>query len=345
MKQRKILHLFCWDVKFVPPFIDFMRSRFDDGAHTFIICGDVREQDLADWSHTSSCPNVLNDFFKISIEMHKADKVILHGLFNGHLIYILALQSWLLKKCHWVIWGGDLYKHDLNCRGWRWYKDELLRNFVIARMGHLVTYVRGDYELARKWYGARGSYYECIMYQSNLCKEYEIPQKTSSSLTILIGNSADPANNHIEVFAKLLRFKDEDIRIIVPLSYGNEDYAKDIADTGRNFFGEKLSLLTELIPFQQYLELLGEVDIAVFNHKRQQAMGNIITLLGLGKTVYMRKDISSWSFLTGKGIKVFDVEKLGLVELSYEDKQENIKRIKGYFSPERLEKQLRGLLA
>jgi hypothetical protein len=34
------------------------------------------------------------------------------------------------------------------------------------------------------------------------------------------------------------------------------------------------------MPFDEYLNLLAKVDIVIFKHKRQQAMGNITTLLG-----------------------------------------------------------------
>jgi len=34
------------------------------------------------------------------------------------------------------------------------------------------------------------------------------------------------------------------------------------------------------MPLDEYLNLLAKIDIAIFNHKRKQAMGNITTLLG-----------------------------------------------------------------
>lgn len=37
-------------------------------------------------------------------------------------------------------------------------------------------------------------------------------------------------------------------------------------------------------------------------------MGNTITLLGLGKTVYMRSDTTQWQFFKEKEIVVGDVE-------------------------------------
>ena len=74
---------------------------------------------------------------------------------------------------------------------------------------------------------------------------------------------------------------------------------------GKELFGKKFIPLTEFMPFEKYLEFLGSIDIAIFLHKRQQAMGNIITLIGLGKKVYLRDDISTWNSLNEINLKVF----------------------------------------
>ena len=42
------------------------------------------------------------------------------------------------------------------------------------------------------------------------------------------------------------------------------------------------------LPLSDYLKILGKIDIAIFNHERQQAVGNITSLLGLGKKVYIK---------------------------------------------------------
>lgn len=47
---------------------------------------------------------------------------------------------------------------------------------------------------------------------------------------------------------------------------------------GKELFGEKFIPLTEFMTFEKYLEFLGSIDIAIFAHKRQQAMGNTITI-------------------------------------------------------------------
>jgi hypothetical protein len=343
MSQSRVLHLFGWDKKFVLPFRGFINEHFADGRHQFIIYGDVTEDDVPESSDTSVMPRVFNNIVALTKAMNKAEKIIIHGLFNNHLLYLLAMQPWLLKKCYWVIWGGDLYIHNAPVKDWRWGKNEFFRRLVIKRMGHLVTYIKGDYDLATEWYGAKGQYHECFMYPSNLYKDYAVPDKQYSGFNILVGNSADLSNNHLEVFDKLEVFKDQDIKIYAPLSYGNQAYAKKIIEEGKKKFGDKFKPLTDMMPFDQYLEFLGLIDVAIFNHKRQQAMGNTITLLGLGKTVYMRSDRTTWELFEDIDVKVFDVENIKLDLLDEKIKKDNQEKIKKHFSIDNYKKQLQEL--
>ena len=278
--------------------------------------------------------------------MQQADKVILHGLFDIKLVLILFFTPWLLKKCYWVVWGGDLYVHQLGERNWKWKIKEFFRRPVIKNMGNLVTYIEGDVELARKWYGAKGQYRECIMYLSNVYKELDIPESISEITNIQIGNSADPSNNHIEALEKLLPYKDDDICIYVPLSYGDQIHAKKVTAQGKKWFGGKFIPLTHFMPFEDYLGFLGSIDIAIFNHKRQQAMGNTITLLGLGKKVYIRSDVTQWDFFQELGFEVSDISQIEST-LSESDKQSalsNSIKIKSYFSKENLLNQLEAFM-
>lgn len=88
------------------------------------------------------------------------------------------------------------------------------------------------------------------------------------------------------------------------------------------------------MPFEEYLGLLAKIDIAILNHKRQQAMGNITTLLGLGKKYILgdRDDITSWKFCLDHEFKVFKISKDFVDELftpiSIENKSKNISNVK-----------------
>jgi hypothetical protein len=215
---------------------------------------------------------------------------------------------------------------------------EYMRAFCIKRFGGLITYLKGDYELVKKWYKAKGKYYECFMYPSNLYKEVDltIRDKEENKIYIQIGNSADPSNNHKEIIDKLKEHKEKNIEIICPLSYGNREYAEEIKILGENIFGNKFIALMDFIKFEEYLKILSKVDIAIFNHRRQQAMGNTITLLGLGKKIYIRNDVSQWELFNEKGIKVFDNNTIELKKIDYNTKKNNQRIVRRYFSEENL---------
>lgn len=334
MSEGKILHICPLD-KFIPPFIAFIKKNFDFDQHIFVLLGDIEKFPV------ELCGNVIHIkkrteascLFRLA---YGARKIILHSIFIPKVVIFLAAQPWLLKKCYWVMWGGDLYHYKLRKRDLKHNGYELIRAFVIKRIGHFVTYVKGDYELAKKWYGITGEYNNCLMYQSNLYKEYSVPLKQGSAINILIGNSADPTNNHIALFEKLEPYKGQDIMVYCPLSYGQADYAERMAKTGKKLFGEKFVPLFDFIPFDKYLELLGEIDVAVFAHRRQQAMGNTITLLGLGKKVYLHSDVMQWKFFSELGVFVFDIEKFDINQLGTDEISNNKKIIADYFSERKL---------
>jgi len=339
-----IAHIAVGD-KFIEPFIQFIENHFDSKDHLFLI-SPMALYKVKPRSNVVMLDERMGRLRKMaewSKAMNKADKIILHGLFDIRIINLLCLQPWLLKKCYWVMWGGDLYHYKLRGRGIRSDIQEAKRAFVIKRMGHLVTYIKGDYELAQKWYGARGEYHTCLMYPSNLYKDYVVPPKQGDTVNILVGNSADPTNNHAEIFEKLMPNKDQNIRIICPLSYGIAEYSDRIVKLGAKLFGDKFSPLLDFMPFENYMELLGQIDVAVFAHKRQQAMGNTITLLGLGKKIYMRSDVTSWTIFNEQGIKVFDVDKLDLKPIEEDLRKKNQARIKSIFNEVALVGQLHSI--
>ena len=337
----KILHI-AEPQTFTQPFFSLIEKNFEVKDHAILSYGKSNgwSVDLKIAHKTSFGSRWAFCFLNSARE---AEKIILHGLWNSRLIVLLALHPSILKKCYWVIWGGDLYSHSMEKRNLKWYASELFRRPVIQSMGHLITYVQGDVELARKWYGAVGQYHECIMYTSNVYRDYAIKEQPRAVVNIQIGNSAYPSNNHLEILENLKSFRDQNIAIYAPLSYGNQAYAKTVIAAGNAIFGDKFKPMTNFIPFEQYLEFLGKIDIAVFAHKRQQGMGNTITLLGLGKKVYMRSDVTPWATFDGIGVKIFDFPNIDLIPINNEVMSKNITQIKNNFSEKMLINQLKSI--
>ena len=117
-------------------------------------------------------------------------------------------MPWLLKKSYWFIWGSDLYAYTLRKASFNRRLWEIVRYLIIRNIGNLVTYIPGDIKLARQWYKARGRYHECLMYSSNVVANEgnnlpKIKLAKNNELYLLIGNSGDPSNNHLEIFEML----------------------------------------------------------------------------------------------------------------------------------------------
>lgn len=342
-----VLHVLTRD-KFTESFIGFVEEHDIDFARQLFFCVGrdmgflIARRDNVIFGTDFLCRPLAN--FALFRKMYRARKIVIHGLWDTSVTRWLAAQPWLLSKAYWVIWGGDLYRYLAPKRSLIWHINELARRVVIRRMGHLLTYVPGDVDLARQWYGATGRHHECLMYLSNVFKHADVPQKVDTSLCVQIGNSADPGNRHIEMLDMLEPFKYEDIRIFAPLTYGDAEYAARVAAAGERRFGDKFVAMTEFLPFDAYLEFLAKIDIAMFNHRRQQAMGNIITLLGLGKTVCLRRDTTSWDVLTAAGIELGDLQDFRLVPQSDDAAQRNVAAVQAKFSVNALETQWADIL-
>nr|WP_299379363.1 TDP-N-acetylfucosamine:lipid II N-acetylfucosaminyltransferase [uncultured Halomonas sp.] len=341
---EKVLHI-CYMDKFIPAFIDFVREEIGGSHNHFHLIQNNRHYSYRRGEDTEEQTSKFG-FFRLHFKMRRYDKIVLHGLFNKYVILLLVLNPKLLSRCYWVMWGGDLYSYKARKKTLKKKFVERCRRKVIRDMGHLVTYVPGDVELARQWYGARGQYVESFVYPSNLYKPLDVPEKEAddTKFTVLVGNSASRSNEHFEAFDRLAALTRENVHVICPLSYGDLKYARHVIERGQELFGDRFTALTDFMPLEDYLKLLGEVDIALFAHRRQQAMGNLITLLGLGKKVYIRREITPWSLFESLDIKVFDMDEFDLATLDSDTARRNREIISAYFSRERLAHQLKDIL-
>ncbi|MDD5638994.1 MAG: TDP-N-acetylfucosamine:lipid II N-acetylfucosaminyltransferase, partial [Candidatus Pacebacteria bacterium] len=195
----KYLHIFP-DVLFFEPYVDFINKNFNSEDHLFLILTNREKINLRE-----NAKKISKNFKDLSIlirTLYKSEKVILHGLINYQLILILFFQPWLLRKCYWVIFGGDLYFYKFRKKNLKSDIYEITRRFVIKNMNGIISLIKEEYELAQKWYGAKGKYYYSFLYPNGIYKEANLlkVKKSDKKIYIQIGHSADPALNHLKVF-------------------------------------------------------------------------------------------------------------------------------------------------
>ncbi len=346
-KRDNYLHIFI-DIDglgfYVNSFFDFIQQNFDIRNHIFlniqISDGLISNKKINKISRNSK------SFFLLLRSVYKSDKIFLHGcLARYEIIVFFFLQPWLLKKCYWLIWGGDLYGYKTKKRKLKSLVYEKIRRSVFSKMGNIITYMVEDFNFVKNKYGAKSFYHECLMYPNVIYENIDIPQEKGKEIVIQVGNSADSSQNHIDVFKELVKKSNYSFKIICPLSYGDPSYAESVIKEGKLFFGDNFIPLTKIISLEDYSKILSTVDIAIFNYKEgQKAMGNIVNLIGLGKKVYIGENAAPKFFFKDKGITIFDFNQFNLEPISQFIAENNKNKIRSYFSKQNIVNQWNRIL-
>jgi hypothetical protein len=165
--------------------------------------------------------------------------------------------------------------------------------------------------------------------------------------SILIGNSATSANNHLDVFDII---KDTNKKLIVPLSYGAYDYKnykKLVISEGKRIFKNSFTPIEEFMPLLDYRELTSSCNSVIMYHIRQQALGNVFMALFQGMRVFLNSKSLTYSYLKDKGMIIFDLKKdyklLG-IELNEEEKQINKKIVLDLRSRKVINEKTKGII-
>lgn len=339
--QPVILHVGSMD-KFMPPLIKLINAEFKFQDHQFWLADKKKRESKVKpggniFVAKRSFWGQLYAYMFLVIQLHRAKKIILHGMFNPRVLVVLTLCPWLLPKCYWVLWGGDYLYREYARRDWKYYLREPFHKFVKKRIKHLITYIPESVEIVKSWYGCKAEWHECLCYTSNVFVDEfrSIRSESPTEKKILVGNSATETNQHFEAFDIIAPFVNEHVKVYVPLSYGDEAYAQDVIEKGERQFGQQFFPIVDFIERQEYQDFLDDIDVVVFNHNRHQAMGTIINILGLGKTLYMNPSVASWSFLTRLGLDVYCIKSFNGVE-ARADVAKNRRIIKSYFALDNL---------
>jgi dTDP-N-acetylfucosamine:lipid II N-acetylfucosaminyltransferase len=303
-----ILHLIEPN-KFTTPLTNFLINDGRFKNHHFLSISSCGIEETCQKSSFRSpiSRNIFYNIKKFLILAYKADKIILHGPVMIHFLFVFPF---FFKKLLWSINGYEL---GIICNGKGLYPKML--KFVFKNVNGHLTHVKGDSDLANAVLKSKAKYLYSAMYLSNLVDTnyfYFEDISKKQKVNVLVGNSTDPTNNHIEIF-NILEEQIEDIdKIYCPLSYGIfQDYKDSIIKEGTTRFGDKFIALTDFMTIEEYTEFLKTIDVAVFNHNRQQAMGVTISLLSLGKIVYVKEGTTSYKSLKERGFAIFENALIG----------------------------------
>lgn len=209
-------------------------------------------------------------------------------------------------------------------RYWKYKANEQkvweIRKAFFGRLNYFLNWNIIDHQWILEHY-TTPALYTYFFYNFNPSEGSDITSKPIEGdrpISLLLGNSDTVTNNHLEMLDNLERFKGEDIKLIIPLNYGNKKYGDLIEQKAIKIFGkDKVVPLRNFMNRKAYYQILDEVDVAIMNHYRTQAAGNTLALLYRGKKVFINEKSSTYKFLKTNGVSIDNSARIS--ELSFEE--------------------------
>jgi hypothetical protein len=270
------------------------------------------------------------DYNKFISELKQYYAVFIHYLCNDKLDIIDKAPEKL--KIIWMCWGQDIHKlvisnsylpktrkllFNKNKSEFFWRYSLWLRKLIfpytkkgriIKKIQYCSPVIEEDLVLINKNLNLNLKYipFHYGWLEDILGKQIN---KECNSNNIFIGNSSTFASNHLDTLYILKSFNVGTRKIIVPLSYGDKKYGDYIDQIGKNLFRNNFISLRNYIPSNEYSEIISSCSIVIFNHIRQQALGNILISLWLGSKVYMNEKSLLFKNLKMKNLYIYSIQK------------------------------------
>lgn len=328
------------DEKFTVDMVNFLSQSFSNYNQLFAIMSAHEHQRYVEPLKSNNKVVIIGknikSLLKLIFYMKKSEKIILHGLYNDYLYYLLAFFGFS-RKSYWGIMGGDLYSFSNDSR-----KKHLLKKYVIKNLKGVIAGIDNDYLVAREVYGVTDNYFSCLG-PNNIITENDYVEESlcidEKCKNIVLGNSADEENNHLFLIDKIKDKVEMDTKVFIPLSYGDSNNADKVSKYAYDKLGDAANPIRDFMSLDDYKDFLRIIDVVVYAHKRQQAFSNLVLLISNGAKVYMDPESSLWDWLISRGVVVLDVNHIGedfLIPLSYEERKNNQFQIRKYCSFENM---------
>ena len=317
IKKAKYVHLMFND-KFNKPFVDFLNRNFNQKEH-LILCKNFYDFPFPEGK------NVIELKYLARLKFDKVQKLICHSLFDNEVVEYLYKHPDILKnKAYWVMWGGDLYDA---------VRDEK-NDFVRSNFKGYLLFADDERNILINKYQINNGKFFPVEYPLRLDIS-NIKSSKTDTINIQINNSCD--KTIFEMLDILSKYREENIKIFVILSYGDLEYKEKIIEKGKDIFGEKFEYLDKMLPPEEYAKYIAKTDIFIANQNRQQATANIDMFLYFGKKVFIKSDVPTFKMYSSLGYKIYDTYLIGKQTFNDFIKQEentNTEKAKYYISDE-----------
>lgn len=330
----RVIHLIMGKEKFTKGVADLYNESFHDGQHE--ICYLIEDGESTCIRSEITIPQYevclkrgdlggIKYSKEILALMKHFDYVVLHSFCIGNALalYLFFHLSYCRKHLVWVEWGADLYDFKV-------YKDSKLKNkisYIVKKairenVNSVICIFPPDCEYFREKYPRSKArvFYAPYISGKTSTRQYEYhsmisrlkeTKENGEPIYIQIGHNAQKQLNHIESLKVLSKFKDENIMLVLPLSYCAEPkYFEEIEQYLKNVFPGKYIILKDFIPREEYFKIISRIDIAIFYTYRQTALSNIYEMINNNVKLFMPEGSVMKEYFCSLGIPISSIESI-----------------------------------
>ena len=324
----KILHMIAPSARMMKTYVDCVQVAFPDDEHLFyatksIPLGEKEFFNDENMLHMSG-DNRIEKMKDVKSHCEQADIIIWHGfLYPFRMMLFLYGYRKFLKKSIWVMWGIDLYNWRIPETNPKTWFINHVNKYCRKRVAAVVALLGPDEDVYRDTISKRTP---CFVAPYPIGKRSfqmmeqrrNARRRLNGKTFIQIGNNAHSFNNHNDILDKIDHLDAENVEYYFPLSYGDEkdwhgntaSYQIDLIDRARCRYEDRAHFMRKLMPQDEYTDYLWNIDIAILDADRQNALGNILKLLYMGSKVFLSPENPLYGFFKGLEINVYNSKRI-----------------------------------
>lgn len=334
MKKNEIVHIHS-DYKFV----DLGAKRFISPHinNTIIL---INRQDGTSYNGNYKDQSLYfeNDQEEEIIEIcRSADMVVVYGLYDFKSKIVMALPKNLIII--WCFFGYELYRNmkdialsDLtksylkspapessSFKGilkkyYRRIKSGKPKKLLIEESMKMVDYVmmstKEEYEYLKKYWKDLPKFMQVPFEKTQIELPINFDKVTSPNYkpTVVIGNSKNIYNNHMDIIKLIEAEKNRDAyKFVFLCNYGkNNLYYDELKEITQD--KDYYQVIEDFMPIQEFINFYTTIDALVINGYRQMAMGNILAGLKMGVKVYLNPHNPTFNSFVKEGFSIYNIE-------------------------------------
>ncbi len=274
--------------------------------------------------------NELKEFENVYLmeDKHLLDKayemgewIIVHAL-NIDFREFLKTDRKVLKKTIVRTWGHDINNRFCNDtrKGLKPIVSKILYRYKLRQVYMFAGDNKFDKANVKKYIGekpfSRFSYFGKSEAEIALLNNLAVKRNTSETIRIMVGHSGFKSDIHVEILKRLKRFCQEQITVVLPLSYGDPQYIEEVKKYVADNFKGKSEVIEQFMEYGEYIKFLSNIDLAILPQLGSTSLGNFDLLTKLRVPLVLNKNGVFYDALKEHGIDIATYDDFDTMNLS-----------------------------